>query len=217
LERRFAMPVRTWLLAGLIVSIAHLALWFGFRHLNQDSTPPRPVFSTIVADLLPPPPVQPPPEPPPILPKPIPKPLPAVKQPPRLLSTPSPTQQNDVPASPPIIDEPSPVTPQKAAPAPTPEPAVEAPRYNAAYLNNPPPIYPLSARRRGMEGRVLVRAEILEDGSCSRVELKRSSGSDLLDQAALEAVKKWHFVPAKKGAQAISAWVDVPITFKLEL
>lgn len=107
-----------------------------------------------------------------------------------------------------------------ASPAPIVETAaeavLEAPRFNVAYLNNPPPAYPLAARRRGSEGKVMIRAEVQADGSCSRVELKKTSGYDLLDQAALEAVKKWRFVPAKKGSQAISAWVEVPITFKLE-
>ena len=112
---------------------------------------------------------------------------------------------------------PAPAPPAPEAPVRNiPEPVLEAPRFNAAYLNNPPPVYPLSARRRGIEGRVLVRAEVQADGSCSRVELKTTSGSDLLDQAALEAVKKWRFVPARKGNQAVTAWVEVPISFKLE-
>lgn len=212
------MHARTWLLAALVVSAAHAALWFGLSHLKPDALPPRPLFSTIDVELLPPPP-RPPEATPPVQPAPKPalkeKPLPAVKRQERPLATPAPAQQNLVSASAPIADAPAPAV-EPSAPSPAPEPAIEAPRYNAAYLNNPPPAYPLSARRRGMEGRVLVRAEIQEDGSCSRVELKRSSGTDLLDQAALEAVKKWRFVPARKGAQAISAWVDVPITFKLE-
>jgi protein TonB len=96
------------------------------------------------------------------------------------------------------------------------EPPLEPPRYNAAYLSNPPPTYPLSARRRGIEGTVLVRAEVAAGGECLRAELKKSSGAEVLDQAALEAVKKWRFVPAKRGTQAVVAWVEVPITFKLE-
>jgi protein TonB len=96
-----------------------------------------------------------------------------------------------------------------------PEPIVEAPRFNAAYLNNPPPAYPLAARRRGMEGRVMVRAEVQQDGRCAQVELKQGSGHELLDRAALEAVGKWRFVPARQGGQAVTAWVEVPITFKL--
>lgn len=96
------------------------------------------------------------------------------------------------------------------------EPVVEPPRYNAAYLNNPPPAYPLAARRRGVEGSVLLRAEVQPDGRCSRTELKQSSGSSLLDQAAQQAVLNWRFVPARRGSQAIVAWVEIPVTFKLE-
>jgi protein TonB len=107
--------------------------------------------------------------------------------------------------------EPAPEAPPMAVP----EPIVEAPRFNAAYLNNPPPAYPLAARRRGMEGRVMVRAEVQQDGRCAQVELKQGSGHELLDRAALEAVGKWRFVPARQGGQAVTAWVEVPITFKL--
>jgi periplasmic protein TonB len=48
------------------------------------------------------------------------------------------------------------------------------------------------------------------------VSIETSSGSTSLDEAALEAVRKWHFVPARRGAQAVEAWHLVPIVFKLE-
>lgn len=108
-----------------------------------------------------------------------------------------------------------PVQETPTAPEPAPPAAAEAPRFNAAYLNNPPPAYPAAARRRGQEGRVLVRAEVLADGRCARVELRQGSGHELLDQAALDAVRKWRFVPARQGDQTVTAWVDVPIAFKL--
>ena len=92
---------------------------------------------------------------------------------------------------------------------------ITQPLYNAAYLNNPPPTYPLAARRRGLEGTVVVRAQILEDGKCHQANLSKSSGHEMLDQAALAAVRSWHFAPAKRGTQTISAWVEVPITFRL--
>jgi len=47
------------------------------------------------------------------------------------------------------------------------------------------------------------------------VELKSTSGSERLDQAALDAVRQWRFVPAKRGSEAIAAWVVVPISFSL--
>ncbi|MEW6313987.1 MAG: TonB family protein [Pseudomonadota bacterium] len=106
-------------------------------------------------------------------------------------------------------------TPPPAMQVPV-EQALEPPRFNAAYLDNPVPAYPLAARRRGIEGKVLVRAEVQDNGHCSQVTLKQSSGYDMLDQAALAAVRNWHFVPARRGETAVVAWVDVPIVFKLQ-
>lgn len=97
----------------------------------------------------------------------------------------------------------------------TTEPASTAPVFDAAYLQNPQPSYPLSARRRGIEGKVLLRAEVRPDGLCGHVELKKSSGWEMLDQAAMQAVQGWHFVPARRGDQSIAAWVEIPITFRL--
>lgn len=118
--------------------------------------------------------------------------------------------------SPPVLAQTAEANPAPHV-APNPEPvAVTPPDLRAAYLSNPPPPYPLAARRRGLEGRVTLRAEILENGSCSRISVSHSSGHELLDQAALQAVKQWHFVPAQRGGKAVAAWVEVPISFRLE-
>lgn len=105
--------------------------------------------------------------------------------------------------------------PAHAAPSPV-EAPIESPRFDAAYLNNPKPKYPRLLEQRGIGGRVLVRAEVLPDGRCGQVRLIQSSGFKLFDDAALAAVKDWRFVPARRGGQAVSAWVDVPIIFKPE-
>jgi protein TonB len=47
------------------------------------------------------------------------------------------------------------------------------------------------------------------------VQLKASSGSQRLDTAALETVRQWKFVPARRGDTPVEAWVLVPITFSL--
>jgi protein TonB len=54
------------------------------------------------------------------------------------------------------------------------------------------------------------------NGRPAQIELKSSSGSPRLDQAGQDAVWRWKFVPAKRGDEAISAWVLVPITFTLK-
>jgi protein TonB len=199
---------------GLVVAL-HLIVWWGYTHFKDEIVPPRPLPVVQVALVAPPEPIQP---------HVISPPPPKVERQPRALPV---ERAVPVPAAvvQPVAEHAMQQVPIVAAPPPSPasapappatEPPLELPRYNAAYLSNPPPAYPLSARRRGIEGTVLVRAEIAAGGECLRTELKKSSGAEVLDQAALEAVKKWRFVPAKRGSQAVVAWVEVPITFKLE-
>lgn len=93
--------------------------------------------------------------------------------------------------------------------------AVVGPLFNAAYLNNPKPLYPPSARRMKLEGTVVVQVLVGSEGKPEFVRLGKSSGSSALDQAALTAVQRWSFVPARQGNNPISAWVDVPLRFRL--
>lgn len=95
------------------------------------------------------------------------------------------------------------------------EDVVEPPKFGVAYLNNPKPNYPAISRRAGEEGRVLFRVLVNANGEPESVEVSTSSGFERLDSAALEAVKQWRFVPAKRNNQSISAYVTVPISFKL--
>ena len=92
---------------------------------------------------------------------------------------------------------------------------ITLPEYRAAYLDNPRPPYPLAARRLGLEGKVVLRAEVLESGVCNRLVVKSSSGHDILDQAALRAVKQWRFIPARRGSEAMDGWVEIPVVFSL--
>ncbi|MCX7891033.1 MAG: energy transducer TonB [Burkholderiales bacterium] len=94
--------------------------------------------------------------------------------------------------------------------------ALTPPSYRAAYLQNPPPRYPVSARRNGEEGTVMLRVLVTPDGRPGKVQLERSSGSPALDSAALEAVERWRFVPARRGSESVEAWVLVPLVFRLE-
>ncbi len=89
-------------------------------------------------------------------------------------------------------------------------------RYDAAALENPKPPYPLAARRRGHEGRALLSARVRSDGACAEVVLKASSGYASLDAAALDTVRKWRFIPARRAGAAVDSWVEVPIVFRLE-
>jgi len=103
----------------------------------------------------------------------------------------------------------------KAPPAPVVAPATP-PQFNAAYLRNPAPVYPAVARRSGDQGTVMLKVLVNPQGAPVRVELEQSSGSKPLDSAALDAVKGWRFVPARRGERNIEDWVRVPIVFRLE-
>lgn len=125
------------------------------------------------------------------------------------------------PEPPPLTSIPS-STPQ-ASSVPTQERVVPPPpeeyvppTSNANYLNNPIPEYPSLARSRRWEGEVLLRVYVKDDGHCGDLSVQTSSGHEELDQAALEAVKHWRFIPAKRGEVSIASWVTVPISFKLD-
>lgn len=159
------------------------------------------------------------------------QPVKAVSPPPRA-STPPPVlaAKADAPATdsapPPPVAVPAPtmaaepvppaVAAAPAAPVAAPPVPVVPPSFNAAYLNNPPPAYPRLARRQGHHGTVVLRVFVGSGGSAESVQIRSSCGYEELDQAALEAVRRWRFVPARQGDQPIAAWVLVPITFTLE-
>jgi TonB family protein len=82
-------------------------------------------------------------------------------------------------------------------------------------IENPKPVYPLEARQKGYEGKVLLRVEVLTNGRVGKVEVAKSSGYELLDQAALEAMKRWRFIPAKRGKVPFRSWGNNVITFQL--
>ena len=90
-----------------------------------------------------------------------------------------------------------------------------APSYQAAYLHNQPPAYPRISKRRGEEGTVLLRVKVNKNGKAALVQIKKSSGSKRLDNAAHQTVNKWRFVPAKKEGKVVNGWVIVPIVFQL--
>lgn len=104
-----------------------------------------------------------------------------------------------------------------SATATSPAPArVELPSSSADYLNNPRPAYPGLSKRLGEEGKVVLRVLIEADGSASKAEIRSSSGYDRLDQAALQTVLRWRYLPGKRGGVAEAMWFNVPINFVLE-
>ncbi len=165
----------------------------------------------------PPPPPQAAPSP---APRPQTRPTPAPR--PQPVATPSPAPSDlapqVAPAEPAAPAAPTPaVAPSPPAPAAPPAPpAVVLPSTQADYLNNPRPPYPPLSRRLGEQGKVVLRVFIETDGTAARAEVRTSSGFERLDQAALQTVLRWRYVPGKRGGTPEAMWVTVPINFVLE-
>lgn len=197
--------------AGGIAAIvaAHAAVLALLASLNVVPLP-QPLNALMVQIIAPTPPAPAitPPRPTPVERKPVvrPQPTPVTRQPVLAAQTSAPSPAADAP-------------PVKEAPPPAPAPAAPAtisqPRFDADYLLNPAPVYPALARRMGEEGKVLLRVFVEPAGRPSSIEIKMSSGSTRLDQAAQDAVWRWKFVAARRGEEAIGAWVLVPIVFNL--
>ena len=77
------------------------------------------------------------------------------------------------------------------------------------------PAYPADARRAQAEGTTTVRAHITTDGTIDEIQVQSSAGHPALDQAAVAAVRKWRFEPARSGTVAVAAWVVIPVEFRL--
>ena len=92
------------------------------------------------------------------------------------------------------------------------DPIVEA---RPLYRENPAPKYPVSARRRGMEGKVVLDILVDREGRVGNVSVAVSSGYAILDRAALSTVKDWLFEPGSRGGHAVDMKVQVPIQFRL--
>ena len=90
------------------------------------------------------------------------------------------------------------------------------PRSDAAHLNNPKPVYPAISRRLGEQGNVRLRVHILSDGRVGEVRLEQTSGHPRLDQSAIEAVRRWRYVPARQNGVPVDYWYRQTVIFSLK-
>ena len=227
LSPRFESDIPEWRRSGLFFFIAivlHAAVLFYPLKLviNQlKTTPPDTLaVSFITAE--------------PALPKPVPIQPPQPEQPqPKAVESPRPVVQKKKPVHPVMAIAPTPNTPPAeftappvaaAPPTPTTESrptanagsSISAPRFDAAYLENPRPKYPPLSRRLGEEGKVLLKVKVDSSGHPATVNLEKTSNFERLDEAARQAVLRWRFIPAKRGEESIEASVIVPVVFRLE-
>lgn len=86
----------------------------------------------------------------------------------------------------------------------------------ARYARTVKPRYPGKARRAGWEGTTVLKVLVDPDGAPDRVAVDRTSGFEVLDAAAVKAVQRWKFHPARRGTDAVASWVRIPVAFKLK-
>jgi len=106
--------------------------------------------------------------------------------------------------------------PCRSDPVPPPEPP--ASRFQVAEeppvaIQAPKPEYPEWAREAGVEGTVLLRALVGTDGLVKDVVIVK--GPKGLDQEAARAIRRWTFQPGKSNEQAVTVWIEIPVTFRL--
>lgn len=191
----------------LAVAGLHIAAIALLVSLDVVKLPPQ--MATLMVHVIQPEPPKPqeiaPPIPKPVARQPVPQPRQQAAPQPQVLAaeTSAPSAASEVPLD-------------KAPPAPaTPSPVATEPRFDADYLDNPAPVYPAMSKRLEESGKTILRVYVEPGGKPSQVQVKASSGSPRLDQAAQDAVWRWKFVPARRGGEAVGAWVLVPIEFNL--
>jgi protein TonB len=77
------------------------------------------------------------------------------------------------------------------------------------------PAYPELAKQAGIEGTTVVKMLIDIDGSVIDVKILKSSGNQMLDQAAIAAARKSKFTPARQRDKFVRVWVARPMQFRL--
>ena len=158
----------------------------------------------------------------------LPLPPPAEPRPP-----PAPPQQQQPPPDP-EPPRPEPEKPQQAPPPPT-APALTMnlggtdsdsnaevvagknviPAKPDKKSRNRPPLYPFEAAQRGEHGNVILLIHVSPDGFAAGVDVVKSSGYPVLDQAARDAVSKWRFIPAVKDGVPIPFDTAMAFDFRL--
>lgn len=201
---RYGLPVA-------LVCFAHAAvlaaLWPSAP--SAGVTAPQ-VLDVVMISETPPTPVPPAPEP---VRPPEPKPKPVIKE--SVIKEPAPKPEPHPVAEPVAAPTPPPVAAAPVA-APEPAPVIVPPRIDASYRGNVAPPYPPASRRLGEAGTVILKIFVNVDGSVGEVTLGKSSGYSRLDQAAMQTVKRWKLIPARRGSEPFATWYTLPLEFKLE-
>ena len=208
-----------------VVLLVHGLILFALIHIRSASqlVPPPKTIAVHLVSLTPDQPKPSPPKPiekPKVVPvvkdQPQPKPLPVLAAP-KAAVTPAAVPQVEKPVEKPAPPQPVATPPTQATSAPQKaEPAPPKVVQGVAYLVPPDVVYPDSARQSGDTGTTLVRALININGTVDDAKVQKTSGSTILDRAAVQAVKKARFKPYRENGEAQAVYTLIPIAFSLD-
>ncbi|MFC4255993.1 TonB family protein [Altererythrobacter xixiisoli] len=216
-QRRGASPAAIALTVAVHVVLAAALLQLGAQYIREDK--PR----IVAMDLSPAPP-----PPAPAQPQPPTPPQQAVAEiPPIILPRETPVQVAVAQDIPPVpmqvsVTPPAPVAQAPAPPAPPAAAAPPAPRtvnlgdIGAQMVSGRPPRYPTESRRKHEQGTVVLFLTLGTDGRVANISVSRSSGFARLDDAAMDAVKRWRWAPPTREGQPVIAQGVVEIPFQLQ-
>ncbi|MGD8845963.1 MAG: TonB family protein [Desulfobacteraceae bacterium] len=83
-------------------------------------------------------------------------------------------------------------------------------------LGRIPPVYPMAAKRRGIEGWVKVRFVVNEQGTVETITIVDAKPPGMFDQSVRRCVSKWRFKPGTVEGMPVKARVETTIRFELE-
>jgi TonB family protein len=88
-------------------------------------------------------------------------------------------------------------------------------KYKIGTIENPHPEYPIIARKKGWQGRLLLAVHVDKNGNVLNVHVKETSGFEVLDEVSIKTVSDWKFLPARFGDKYVEDNLNIPVSFKL--
>ena len=96
-----------------------------------------------------------------------------------------------------------------------PENTKSSAKYKIGSIQNPHPEYPMIARKKGWQGKLLLNVRVGKNGDVIDVNVVKTSGYKILDKISIETLKNWKFIPARIGKKRIEDDLNIPVSFKL--
>ena len=88
-------------------------------------------------------------------------------------------------------------------------------KYKIGTIENPHPEYPIIARKKGWQGRLLLAVHVDKNGNVLNVHVKETSGFEILDKVSIKTLSDWKFLPARLGDSYVEDNLNIPVSFKL--